>query len=236
MNVISIIKNYSDTEIKKAISENTDACKANVKDYMHTLAEIKSSIPEPGKLLFTYIDEEDDHMDIMIFDKDEITRKFHNIRFYDTISDPFMLEQKALDTILSLASDLPQEKELEMLTLEQIAGIEVDNASIYRFGELTILSSIIINTASKKTINNDDAFLESSMEELKKLIGDGELDESNLFVSYSSCSMRSVDEIDADYIENCRHIADRILTAYNAIGHYINDKKRREMVNAMQKM
>lgn len=127
MDVLTCIRKYSEEDIKMMIKKITEATDDEMGFYMDALDVLKSTLAENKYTLFVYVPEDENElMNINLFDTDEIVEKYHPIRLLDSVADPLSLDRKQAEAVLLLAAQLPKERSLFEVSKEQIVGAEID--------------------------------------------------------------------------------------------------------------
>ena len=84
MDVLTCIRKYSEEDIKMMIKKITEATDDEMGFYMDALELLKNTLAENKYTLFVYVPEDENElMNINLFDTDEIVEKYHPIRQLD---------------------------------------------------------------------------------------------------------------------------------------------------------
>lgn len=225
MDVLTCIKKYSEEDIKMMIKKITEATDDEMGFYMDALELLKNTLAENKYTLFVYVPEDENElMNINLFDTDEIVEKYHPIRLLDSVADPLSLDRKQAEAVLLLAAQLPKEHSLFEVSKEQIVGAEIDEYTAYRYGELQIIANIIISVASDEGQMTEEE-LDESMKKISDIFKEEDIEDASFSTELDLKSADEFMEYEADRAENSRQMAARSIAFYRAMGRKIENSK-----------
>ena len=220
MDVLTCIRKYSEEDIKMMIKKITEAADDEMGFYMDALELLKNTLAENKYTLFVYVPEDENElMNINLFDTDEIVEKYHPIRLLDSVAD-----RKQAEAVLLLAAQLPKEHSLFEVSKEQIVGAEIDEYTAYRYGELQIIANIIISVASDEGQMTEEE-LDESMKKISDIFKEEDIEDASFSTELDLKSADEFMEYEADRAENSRQMAARSIAFYRAMGRKIENSK-----------